>query len=132
MINKQPQKARKSAWPTGVSGNPNGRPPGALTKINKAVKEAMQISLSEFVDNKFEEIQEIFETLNEREKLSFFLQILPYAKPRLAAIKQETTIKSESGFEHLSDSELTQFIIQVEKSKSNTIQDESSEETSPF
>lgn len=132
MIKKQPQKATKSTWPSGVSGNPKGRPPGALAKVNKAVKEAMQISLSEFVDNKFEEIQEIFETLNEREKLSFFLQILPYAKPRLAAIKQETTIKSESGFEHLSDSELTQFIIQVEKNKSNTIQDESSEETSPF
>jgi len=132
MLNKQPQKARKSTWPPGVSGNPNGRPVGALTKVNKAVKQAMQVSLSEFVDNKFEEIQEIFETLNEREKLSFFLQILPYAKPRLAAIKQETTIKSETGFEHLSDKELTQFIIQVDKNNLNKDQDENRCETSPF
>lgn len=118
MPGKYPSKRRNNNWAPGQSGNLKGRPAGVPDKVNIAMKKAMNIAFSDFIDDKFSEVQDIWKGLADKDKVSFYLALLPYVKPRLMAVKQETTIKNETGAEHLSDSELTEFILKIDHGQS--------------
>lgn len=85
----------------GQSGNPSGRPQGAVNKLNRSIKELMH----DFLINKIQELPAIWDKLTPRDKANFIKDILPYYKAKLQSI----TI-SDLDFESLSDDQLDLII----------------------
>lgn len=115
MSAKYPNKRRSTSFQPGNQIGINGRPPGIQNKVTVAMKEAMNVAFSDFIDNKFPEIEKIFDRLNDKDKLNFYLALLPFVKPKLTAIKAEATIKNQTGVEQLSDAELNDFILEIDQ-----------------
>ena len=63
----------------GQSGNPNGRPKGALNKAGKELREL----ISNFLVENFEEVQSSFANLEPKEKIKVYCDLLVFAVPRL-------------------------------------------------
>jgi len=72
-----------SRFKPGVSGNPKGRKPGATNKIARPVKE----QLSDFLNDKIQELPEIWKKLTPRDKANFIKDLIPYYVARLQSIQ---------------------------------------------
>lgn len=68
---------------TGQSGNPAGRKKGAINKVAKPIKE----QLSEFLNEKIQELPEIWKKLSPRDKTQFLKDLMPYYMARLQAVE---------------------------------------------
>tara|TARA_R100000951_G_scaffold109479_1_gene106639 strand:- start:2146 stop:2475 length:330 start_codon:yes stop_codon:yes gene_type:complete len=77
----------------GVSGNPNGRPKGALNKSTNQVRDI----LTKAHANNFDLIMQQINELTLKERLQFNRDILPYIAPKLSniAIKEDTMTYDE-------------------------------------
>ena len=72
-----------SRFKPGQSGNPKGRKPGATNKIARPVKE----QLSDFLNDKIQELPEIWKKLTPRDKANFIKDLIPYYVARLQSIQ---------------------------------------------
>ena len=67
----------------GESGNPAGRRPGATNKVAKPIKE----TLSNFLNEKIQELPEIWTKLTPRDRAGFIKDLVPYYIPKLQNIE---------------------------------------------
>ena len=89
----------------GQSGNPTGRPVGAKNKVNEALRE----SITNFLSGEFEELKQRVKRLTPKDRMKFFVDILPFALPRL----QNTSL--EMDFEKMSDDQLDRAIEELKE-----------------
>jgi len=76
----------------GISGNPNGRPVGSKNKAGADLKQ----SIFDFLENRFDEVVQTWEKLSDKDKLTFYRDLLQYAIPKLQTTKADITSKGES------------------------------------
>ncbi|HXB12780.1 MAG TPA: DUF5681 domain-containing protein [Bacteroidia bacterium] len=91
------------AFEKGESGNPAGRPKGAL---NKKTKELRQM-ISDFLLENFEEVQKAFKELPPKEKAKLYCDLLSFALPRLRPC-------DDLLLERLSDEELNELLEKLQ------------------
>ena len=63
----------------GESGNPTGRRRGTRNRVTRELRDLIK----SFLESHFEETIVIWEKANPREKLTFFINLLPYILPRM-------------------------------------------------
>jgi len=80
------------AFKKGESGNPNGRPKGSKDKATAAIRQKIEI----FLNQKIEEIEQIWQELEAKDKLTFLSKLLEYTVPKLRS--QELNISEYSKF----------------------------------
>jgi hypothetical protein len=105
---KEPKKTGLTLFKPGQINNPNGRPKGVANKITNQMK---QTFANLFEDNK-DRIQDDLNELDAKDRMKFWIDLMPYFTPKLTAVKAEITTK-ETGAEQLSSIELTQFILGI-------------------
>ncbi|NLA48902.1 MAG: hypothetical protein GX876_05500 [Bacteroidales bacterium] len=96
---------KKTQFKKGQSGNPAGRPPKALNKISRPVKE----SIADFLTEKFEELPGIWLKLKPREQARLIIDLLPYVASKMQAVALDANIN----FGALSESELDLIINKI-------------------
>jgi len=69
------------AFKKGLSGNPAGRPRGAVNRTTKQVREVIE----GLIDMELDNIPELFLKLDPKGRLDFFIKLLPYVTPKLNA-----------------------------------------------
>ena len=69
----------------GKSGNPKGRAKGIQNRTTRELRD-MVVSL---VDGEMDHISALLKTLEPKERLDFFVKLLPYAAPRLNSVLAE-------------------------------------------
>jgi|2_EtaG_2_1085320.scaffolds.fasta_scaffold53212_1 DNA-binding transcriptional regulator GbsR (MarR family) len=73
-----------SKWPVGKSGNPNGRPKGALNKDTKLVRE----TIAEIIGDRVVDIPKLLSELPPEKQLHYLIQLMEYALPKLQRTEQ--------------------------------------------
>ncbi|NLO04103.1 MAG: hypothetical protein GX126_17610 [Bacteroidales bacterium] len=96
---------KKGQFKPGQSGNPAGRPPKAINKISRPVKE----SVADFLTEKFEELPEIWQKLKPREQARLLIDLLPYVASKMQAVSLDANIN----FDALSETELDIIINKI-------------------
>ena len=84
----------------GQSGNPKGRPPKALNKVARPLK----MRISEFLDQRFNELPGIWDQLKPKERAQLFIDLLPYIMPKM------TNIDLDMNFAQLSETDIDRII----------------------
>jgi hypothetical protein len=87
----------------GQSGNEKGRTKGTQNRVTKHLRE----SITSFLEDNFDRLQDDFEILTPRDRIKFYCDLLQYGLPKLQ------TVQLESSFEKLSDSELDKIITEL-------------------
>jgi len=87
----------------GESGNPAGRPKGAMNATAKLLRQM----ISDFLVENFEEVTKSFKELPPKEKVKTFCKLLTFAVPRLKA-------SDELLLERLTDQELNDLFKRLE------------------
>jgi len=87
----------------GESGNPSGRPKGAMNATAKLLRQM----ISDFLVENFEEVTKSFKELPPKEKVKTFCKLLTFAVPKLKA-------SDELLLERLSDQELDELLKKLE------------------
>ncbi len=72
----------------GKSGNPSGKPKGAVNKTTQPLRE----SITAFLENNWNKVQLEFDKLDAKEKLQFFEKLLQYSVPKMQAISHDMDI----------------------------------------
>ncbi|HYH15102.1 MAG TPA: DUF5681 domain-containing protein [Flavisolibacter sp.] len=95
-------------FPKGQSGNPNGRPKGAINKTSSELRDRIAL----FLDDNFEVVQKEFDTLTGKDKVRFYTDLLQYGVPKM----QSMSLSPD--YENMSDEQLDQIINGlIEKSR---------------
>lgn len=68
---------------SGISGNKNGRPRGAVNKTTSALRER----ISDFLSNNFDQVQIDFDTLPAKDRAKLFVDLLPFALSSLKSVE---------------------------------------------
>ena len=63
----------------GMTNNLSGRPAGSLNKVSKDLR----LDIIEFLEYNFNEVKKDWQTLDSKEKLMFYRDLLKYALPAL-------------------------------------------------
>jgi hypothetical protein len=92
----------------GQSGNIKGRTKGTPNRTTKQLRE----SITSFLDNNFQRLENDFELLTPRDRIKFYCDLLQYGLPKLQ------TVQLETDFDHFTDTELDKIINEL---KSNII-----------
>jgi hypothetical protein len=92
--------------PKGKTNNPAGRPIGALNKITKDLRK----NITEFLENNFDEVINEWHSLEGKEKLQFYRDLIQYAIPKMQSMEWQ------SEFEKLSDEDLDRIINELKNS----------------
>ena len=66
----------------GQSNNRKGRPKGSENKVNKPIREF----ITSFVDNNFDKIQEVYDSLEPKMKMKVLIDLTGFVLPKYAAI----------------------------------------------
>lgn len=80
-----------------------GREPGIPNKITGKVREM----ISQFVESKFEQVMQNFNTLTPQEQWKIMRDLLPFVVPKMQ------NLSSEIKFENLSDEDLEKLISEL-------------------
>jgi hypothetical protein len=67
------------AQPKGHTGNPNGRPKGALNKTTSTVRSW----LVQLINDNREQIEQDFKSIEPKERLDLLQKLLPYLMPKV-------------------------------------------------
>jgi len=95
----------------GQSGNPAGRPPKAINKIARPVKE----SIADFLNEKFAELPRIWPNLKPMEQARLIVDLMPYVVPKL----QATTLDGNINFSGMSEAEIDAIAIKLYNHEKN-------------
>jgi hypothetical protein len=87
----------------GISGNPNGRPVGAVSKE----KSNLRAMITTFLEGNFEKVLSDFDELPPRDRIKFYLEFLQYGIAKLQAVP------TDGEFEHLSEDQLDTLIHKI-------------------
>ena len=71
----------------GESGNPKGKPPGTVNKVNQEIRERINL----FLDENFDTVQTDLLKLEPRERVKFYIDLLGFGLPKL----RQTELKTE-------------------------------------
>ena len=85
----------------GQTNNKAGKPKGAVNKLNKDLR----LSISDFLNNNFDEVIKEWKKLSGRDKVNFYKDILQYEVPK----KQAVAVTGEINFKSLPESQLDQI-----------------------
>lgn len=85
----------------GQSGNPDGRKKGAINKIAKPIKE----QLADFLNDKLQELPEIWNKLSPRYRAEFIKDLLPYYMAKMQSI----AVTGDINFRTLPEDQLDQI-----------------------
>ena len=76
----------------GHSGNPSGRPIGAVNKTTKELRE----QLSTIIQEEIQQLPSYFKSITDNKtKIELLSKFLPYIVPKMQSIKQEVNEKEE-------------------------------------
>jgi hypothetical protein len=98
----------------GQTGNKNGRPKNALTKISGDLR----TRITNFLQENWQDVEAEYKKLNGRDKLLFVKDLLPYASPRLAASQVDMMMDVSN----LSEDELDSVIKKMLETVNNECQ----------
>jgi len=87
----------------GQTNNSNGRPTGSINKLCKPLRQ----SITEFLENNFDEVVSEWSKLEGKDKLNFYRDLLKFAVPTL----QATEFKTD--FEKMTDEQLDRVINEL-------------------
>jgi len=73
---------KERGFKKGVSGNPAGRPKGSVNKVTAVLRDV----ISDFVQDKFSKIEEVYEPLEAKDKAKFLVDLTKYVLPALSAV----------------------------------------------
>lgn len=90
----------------GNSGNPKGRPQGAINKNTKELREMV----SNFLLNNFEQVVKDFKKLQPKERTRLYCDLLQYGLPRLQNVSMDLE------FEQMTDQQLNKIIDELKQS----------------
>jgi len=88
--------------PPGRTNNPSGRKKNVPNKVTRTTKEI----ISQFVDAKMLELEQIWRVLTPREKALLLTSLIPYTCPKMQAV----AVTGEIDFSRLSEPELDRII----------------------
>ncbi len=97
-------KLNSMPFEQGESGNPTGRPKGAMNATAKLLRQM----ISDFLVENFVEVQKSFKELPPKEKVKTFCKLLTFAVPRLKA-------SDDLLLERLSDQELNDLFERLKE-----------------
>lgn len=72
----------------GKSGNPTGRPPGTVNKVNQEIRE----KINDFLENNFSMIESDLMELEPKDRVKFYIELLQYSLPKLKATDLKTDL----------------------------------------
>jgi hypothetical protein len=107
-------EGKASLFKPGQSGNPAGKPKGAPNKITTLMRETFAALFEDNID----QIKVDLKAVEAKDRLRFWIDLAPYFVPKLTATKAEITVRS-TGLEHLSQSELTEFVLEITSTNNN-------------
>ena len=93
----------KTSYKPGKSGNPQGRPPGAVNKVTEDMRSKIEGMLIEHFT--LESIAEDLKAAKPHERLRFKLALIEYVLPKMRSTEMRLDI-----FENLSDNDLDKII----------------------
>lgn len=94
------------AFKKGESGNPKGKPPGAVNKNTKELRE----TVSNFLLSNFEQVVKDFKQLQPKERSRLYCDLLQYGLPRLQNVSMDLE------FEQMTEQELDRIINELKQS----------------
>ena len=97
----------------GESGNPEGRPVGSQNKRKKQLREMIE----NFLVNNFEAVVEEINTMSSKDKIKFYVVMLPYGLGK---------VRAESGdvnLDRLTDQEIDEIFEKLRKVATQTIEE---------
>ena len=97
----------------GESGNPEGRPVGSQNKRKKQLREKIE----NFLVNNFEAVVEEINTMSSKDKIKFYVEMLPYG---LGKVKAES---SEVNFDRMTDQEIEEIYEKLKDVATKTIEE---------
>jgi hypothetical protein len=96
----------------GESGNPDGRPVGSQNKRKKQLREMIE----NFLVNNFEAVVEEINTLPSKDKIKFYVGLLPYG---LGKVKAEGDVS----LDRLTDQEIDEIFEKLKEVATRTIEE---------
>jgi hypothetical protein len=69
----------------GQSGNPKGKPKGAMNKTTLDLRKA----INDFLTGNFDEVVKLWSKLGNKERINFYRDLLRYAVPTISAIQMD-------------------------------------------
>jgi len=104
------------AFTKGKSGNPNGRPKGTPNRSTRAVRQALEATLSNEIDN----LPAMLEQLDPRDRVTALARLLPYILPRMELSEVIEVKPKEEGnldYSKLSTEELETMYNLIQKAE---------------
>lgn len=65
----------------GMCNNPNGRPKGSIDKVSRDLKQR----IADLLDNKFDRFNEALDSLDDKEMVKAYTDLVPFAVPKMAS-----------------------------------------------
>ena len=97
--------------PKGKTNNPKGKPPGALNKISRGMK----ITITEFLQERWPDVISEFDKLKGQDKVKFYLELLPYAVPKMQAVQVDMELEEAVEFAQNSpEPSVEEFLAAIE------------------
>lgn len=93
----------------GISNNPQGRPSGTPNKVTASLRAGVDA----FVKGKWPEVDQIWERLDDRDKLNFLDKMMRYVLPTLQSTTIDAKVESTSKLASLDDDQLNILIDQI-------------------
>ncbi len=93
--------------PKGRTNNPNGKPKGTTSKVNRDLK----ASISLFLENNWTKIEKDIKILEPFQRVQIYEKLLSYCLPRLKSV--DATVELTQKLDGLSDNQLNKLIDNI-------------------
>lgn len=93
----------------GKTNNPNGRPKGVPNKVTTDLRSG----IDSFLKNKWGEVNEIWDRLDDKDKIMFIDKMMKYAIPTLQSTTLDAKVESSNRLQQLSAEQLNAVIDQI-------------------
>ncbi len=100
----------------GKTNNPFGRPKGVPNKVTTDLRGGIDA----FLKNKWNEVYEIWDRLDDKDKILFMDKMMKYAIPTLQSTTIDAKIESNTKLEKLNAAQLNTLIDQILEEDENT------------